>query len=411
MKLIVIANEAPYPANHGGRVDVWHRICALKAAGAEIFLIFWSGDAPDELPAAQALARLRQEVVDLSYYVIHRSVAERITRAWRLWRWPSHVASRVLARSDRKVLLEKVRVFRPDAVWLDGIYGGVLAAELAETLAVPLFCRSHNIEHLYMSRQVAKAAYLRDRLAWGLNLLHLRSFELGTLRRAARFFDISMDDVQFWRGLGLSNGAWLPPMMDPGSAARLSAPWEEPPAFDVGYLGNLFAPNNVEGVLWLLEEIVERLRVTRPGLRMFVAGARPVDKIVEATQRHGITLLANPESGVPVLRTARVLVNPVFAGSGVNIKTVEMLFTPAQLVSTTQGLTGLPGEVTRHFHCADAPDAFAGAILQGLAVPEGNLAAERAEARRLFSFAGATELMRSIQQETARFKVARKSPL
>ncbi|WP_323506363.1 glycosyltransferase [Glaciimonas sp. Gout2] len=398
MRLIFICNEAPYPANHGGRVDVWRRLCALKAAGVEIFLVFWSGDRRDEMPTEWALGAMREQVSGLNFYVIERSIFQRIIRLLRLFRWPSHVASRVLAAKDRAELLTLIQAFKPDAVWLESIYGGILASEVADAEDIPMVCRSHNIEHLYMRRQVAKATSLRDRLVWGLNLLHLHNFELATLRHATRFFDISIDDLRFWKDAGMNNGEWLPPMVDPIFAARLSSPREEEPNFDVGYLGNLFAPNNVDGVMWLLEEVIGRLRAVRPTLRIFIAGSRPVEKIIAAAHKHGVCLIMDPDDVVPILRDARVLVNPVFSGSGVNVKSVEMLFSPSQLVSTTQGLTGLPAEVTRHFRCADTPEDFSTQVLEALDAPDNDFTADRDAAREKFSSSRAEQLVRSMRE-------------
>lgn len=397
MRLVFICNEAPFPATHGGRVDVWRRLCAMHAAGAEIFLVFWCGDHEDEKPSSQALVRMGEVVECMKYFTIERSFTERLRRLLRLLRWPSHVASRVLTSSQRADLLEKILSFRPDAVWLESVYGGVLAEEISSALAIPLFCRSHNIEHLYMRRQVEKAISLRDRIAWNLNLFHLRKFELAILGKAQRYFDISADDLRWWKSQGLTNGEWLPPMVDNKFAEQLSAPRDQPPAFDVGYLGNLFSPNNVEGVLWFLDEVVSRLRAERPGLRVFIAGSRPVAKIVEAAKRHGVSLIANPEDVVPVLRDARVLVNPVFAGSGVNIKSVEMLFSPAQLVSSKQGIAGLSEEVARHFRCADFPDGFVAAVLDALDAPDNDLSVNRSKARAEFSFTRANDLIEDLQ--------------
>lgn len=397
MRLVLICNEAPFPATHGGRVDVWRRLCAMRAAGADILLVFWSGDRVDELPSQAALARMRQEVSDLAYFVIPRTSSARASRLFRLLRWSSHVASRVLGRQDKTALMERITKFQPDAVWLDSIYGGVLAKEVVDQLDVPLFYRSHNIEHLYMRRQIEKAASWRDRMIWSLNILHLKEFEFSIIKKAKRYFDISQDDLQFWKHAGYENGEWLPPMIDARFAADLSKPMVNKPEFDVGYLGNLFSPNNVDGVLWFLNEVVPKLRLAKPDVRIFIAGSKPIASIIQRTKELGLTLLASPEDVVPVLRNARVLINPVFAGSGVNIKSVEMLFCPAEIVSTSQGLAGLPTSVKHRFRCADTADAFSMHIVSALAIEYSHIQSDRAEARALFSYERGRELIYSLR--------------
>lgn len=397
MRLLLITNEAPFPANHGGRVDVWRRLRALRAQGFEVFLVFWCGDTEDEQPRAQDLARMREEVADLRVYVIHRRWRERAGRLLNLWRYPSHVASRRLDAPQRKSLDEVLRQFRPEAVWLESIYGGVLAREVAERHRIPLYCRSHNVEHQYMARQYAKAHHVKERLGILMNRVGLRAWETRLLSEADAFFDLSADDLAFWRSQGLTRGHLLPPLVDDDFAAGLSAPMQGP-GHDVAYVGNLRTPNNVDGVLWFLQQVVPLLRQQRPDLSVVVAGSTPVPRVIEACAAVGARLVPSPADVLPWLRDARVLVNPVFAGSGVNIKSIEMLFTSARLVSTAQGLQGLPEPARQCFDVADTPQAFARAVLAGLAPTTGaaDVHAQRKSAREAFGPASlrvATQLL------------------
>jgi hypothetical protein len=398
MRLVLICNEAPFPATHGGRVDVWRRLCAMRAAGAEIFLVFWSGDRIDELPSTMALSRMHQEVSYLEYFIIPRTINARFQRLVRLLRWPSHVASRVLSKKDAALLLTSITEFKPEAVWLDSIYGGVIADTLVDKLNVPLFCRSHNIEHLYMAKQVKKANTLRDKFLWSLNLLHLRKFEFALFKKSTRYFDISKDDLEFWKKFGFINGEWLPPMIDETFSTALSAPQLHEPEYDVGYLGNLFSPNNVDGILWFLSDVVPKLRMKKTDIKIFIAGSKPIDLLKQKITDAHIQLIPNPDDVVPILRNARVLINPIFAGSGVNIKSVEMLFCPADIISTSQGLAGLPTVVRQHFRCADTADDFSKNILDALySTPLENLS-DRSDARALFSYGMAQGLIRTMHK-------------
>jgi len=84
-----------------------------------------------------------------------------------------------------------------------------------------------------------------------------------------------------------------------------------------------------------------------------------------------------------VVGQARVLVNPMLAGSGVNLKSVEMLFSDAGLVSTTVGVAGLSDSAKRCFAIADSAEGFASAVLAALgAVPD---LSERIGVRSSFS--------------------------
>lgn len=371
MKIAYFSTQMPYPPNHGGRVDDWRRLCALKSAGARVHLVTWCSDRPGERPEASHMKALSEVAEVVHVWPIRRTFDERFMRLMRLARWPSHMASRMLSRSQWSLLMQTLQRFSPDVVWQDGLYPYATAHRAAQALGVPRFYRSHNIEHLYMARQVVKAVSWRDKLAWGLNLPHLKRLEHETIAGAEAYFDISTDDLAYWQRQGMARGHWLPPLVDPAFASRLSAPRDVMPQFEVGYLGNLHAPNNVEGIMWFVNEVMPRLRAQRPGIRVMVAGSQPTPLVRDAVSRSpGITLLENAPDVVPVLRDAHVLVNPVFVGSGVNVKSVEMLFAPAHLVSAPQGVAGLPPHVQACFAQAGTADTFAQAVLSKLSAPE-----------------------------------------
>lgn len=366
MRITMICNELPFPPGHGGLVDVWRRLCALKSAGVRVQLVCWGGGAAGAL-RPDHLDKVREIVEALYVFPFERTWSSRIKRTGRLWRLPWRVASRSLRPAEFHSLLEAQRTFDSQAVWLDALYGGEVARCLARELNLPLFYRSHNIEHRYTLDQARIARTARERLQWTLSLFNLRRYEHRILGESSAFFDISVDDLKYWEKLGFTSGHWLPPLVDESFAERLSAPRKDSPQFDVGYLGNLFMPNNVQGLVWFLEKVAPQLLDARPGLRLFIAGSRPSDRIRAAlAARPEVTLIENPPDAVSVLRDAEVLINPVFAGSGVNIKSVEMLFSPAELVSTPQGVAGLPDEVKRCFRISQDESGFASAVLDGL---------------------------------------------
>ncbi len=383
-RIVVIHNECPVPANHGGRIDVYRRLLALREAGVEVTLIYWQDVAAhgplqpqhraqlDGLVARHLALDMRGSKLDLA--------ARILGSPW----CPSHVRARQPRPAEWQRVLTMLQGVPHDGILLDSLYGGLLAVRLQQHLQLPLLYRSHNIEQHYMRKQADSAVGWRKKLPIALNLMALPGYERSIVQRSLAFFDISDTDLQWWQQQGLRHGHWMPPIMDSGTARTLSPTDGWSPTCDVGYVGNLYSPNNVEGVCWFLNEVVPRLRAQRPDLKAFVAGSRPTPAVLAAAQRQGVEVIANPPDMAPIIRSAKVLVNPVFVGSGVNIKAVEMLFSPAALVSTSVGLGGLPADVRALFSCADQPEPFAQAILQHLQAPptEAQARSTRREAAR-----------------------------
>lgn len=395
LRLLVVAQEFPFPPNHGGRADVWRRLRALHALGCQIFLVCWC-DLGQE-PSAEEVAAVRRIVGGLQVNVKRRGLGEDLARLARmLGGLPSHAAARTLPRAEAAALIEQVRAFGVQGVLLDSPYGGAFARAACAALDVPMFYRSHNIEHLYFAGQAAAATRLRKRLALNLARWHLESFEQDMMRSSQVCFDISADDMAFWRARGITNGAWLPPLPEAAfdGAGQPEAAADGP---ELLFLGNLNAPNNVRGVRWLIEQVMPLVWRQRPEVALTIAGSAPSDEVralVAGDSR--LRLLANVKDAPGLMASAQVLLNPVLSGSGVNVKTLDMLMTQRPIVSSRQGVAGLLPELQALCHVAEGPDAFAAGIAASLRQPQIDRAA-REQGRKMFSVqavAGAIAAMR-----------------
>jgi hypothetical protein len=380
MRILCISNDIPLPANSGGRVDVWRRLCALRDGGHTLALVCWRDAGRDERPSPAVLKRLGEVCAEVKIMLITRSLGEIVGRLRQLWRWPSHVGSRWVS-SREAGLLPWARQFRPDVVLLDGLYGGAVALDLSRQLGRQLWYRSQNIEHRYMAAQQVRERRLQRRLGLAANCFGLARYEQSVMRHASRVFDISEEDAAFWRGRGVAHIEWVPTLVDRAFASRLQE-CSGSECYDVLYFGNLNTPNNVEAIKWLVDRVLPL--IPRHDLRLAIAGSRPSDEVCAVVKSdHRIVLIENPDDMAEVVAQARVVVNPMLAGSGVNLKSVEMLFSNAALVSTSVGVAGLPATAKGCFEVADTPDTFASAILQALDV--GCDVNARSAVRTLFS--------------------------
>ena len=408
-RLLFIAAEFPYPPVHGGRADTWQRLKALVEAGARVQLVCWTTARRGGTPSADELQAVRAVVDDLMVLPISLTPANLAWRTANLLRMPSFVAARFPRGSQRRELLERLRRFGAGAVWVDGLWASGLGRLVSRQLGWPYFYRSHNIEHRYMATQARLADDgLLYRLRLQASVLGLQRWETATVMGAAREFDISIDDLAYWQQRGLARGEWLPPYVAPQVAAQAAAAAERPGAqqHDAVFIGNLHTPNNVEAVGWLLQAVWPLVQARLPSAVLLLAGYAPNDRVrslVAATT--GVTLLADPPDVWTLYASARVLVNPARSGSGVNIKSVEMLHVDRPVVSTTVGVGGLPADIRAQFLVADDAQAFADVLLVAIQQPtqsEASIALARVLARSAFDPAGAVGLLRTIASLAAR---------
>lgn len=369
------------PANHGSRVDALRRIHLLEQMGYELQVVMIARTADVEFLESAATDDLPRHIL-----IGRTGQVGSVGALLGLLRWPWPMA----CRRPRAAILERLRQavtrFRPDAVWVDGLYTAPWARQIARRLDCPWYYRSHNIEHQYMHGQWLAETDRVARFRLALCLLHLRRVETDVMCSAAHVFDISASDLKHWRARGVQRISWLPPLSARASRPHGEAPPTDSPSlrWDVGYFGNLNAPNNVEAIQWLLEDVLPRVRQRRPETRVVIAGSHPseaVRQLCGATQ--GVDLVDTPAEIEPLYAQTRVLVNPALRGSGVNLKTIDMVASGRPMVVTDVGAGGLPDDLRSALAAPADVDGFAERLLSALEAPTPTPEHVRQAARRL----------------------------
>ena len=362
MKITLVCHDIPYPAIHGGRIDMWRRIKAFAQIGVELQLICWF----DKAPLREEVAEIKKYVSSAYFIKFKHDLCSTGYRLLNLVRYPLEVTSRMVVGKQLNHLISKVRAFKPHVIWLDGIHGGNVASKLSERFDIPIVTRCHNIEHLYYQRLFSSATGT-SKVKRYLSVSHLETYEKSLLKNSLLFYDISSEDLKFWKSHGFRNGRYLPPLMEIFPLQKQDISYqkiEKSNQYDVVFLGNLYSNNNVAGIIWFLTQVLPEVRSQISDIKVLIAGAKPINKIRQLCEEtEGVDLSINPPSSAMIYNSGNVLINPVLTGSGVSIKSLDMLMAGKPIVSTPQGIAGLPISVKQYFKIASDTQSFAAEIV------------------------------------------------
>lgn len=341
-KILVVANDFPYPPNHGAALDIWTRLCALKRMGYQVDLVASTRyqPSPEELRAVR-------EVVN------------------QVWTTPRELGWRAVAsilpyqvRSRRS--LRDVRVpGRYDAVLLEAEH---VAAFLENPVCsgTPIILRVHNNEARFFRELSRGNATLTKRLFYLAESLKFALFSTPFRKRCKALWFISdyerTEHAARFRS-DESKCFFLPPHVDQRSLKLSHSEGEE-----VLFIGTLTIPHNADGVLWYIKE-VHPLLADIEGYRLRIAGHTAGSSIGAlenaVTHAHGVTLLKNPEDLDALYAAGSVFVNPVLRGAGLKLKTIHALQAGLPVVTTSIGMEGTGLIDTKHVLVADSAAEFA----------------------------------------------------
>jgi glycosyltransferase involved in cell wall biosynthesis len=126
---------------------------------------------------------------------------------------------------------------------------------------------------------------------------------------------------------------------------------------------------NLDGVNFLVDEVLPLVREHRPDVKVSVVG-RGSESAVEALRRRGVDATGEVPDVRPYLQGAEVVVVPIRMGSGTRLKVVEGLALGKPVVSTTLGCEGVNVRDGEHLLIGDTAEVFALQILHLFEHPE-----------------------------------------
>jgi glycosyltransferase involved in cell wall biosynthesis len=264
----------------------------------------------------------------------------RIRRRVRFWRHSPHGISMDTdygyAKTLRRLLSEK----RFDTVIIEHLYMMQYARFVT---SCPVFYSAHNVETIKYERWhknepdgIAHRFLYRAQKA----VLHYHESRVGT--RAAAVFATSNVDRDILRKMNrggrfivVPNGADLDYFLP-----RSQESFRGPPS--VIFIGSLFYKPNADAVRFLVNEVMPILRRQCAECECHIVGK---------TAGNDFSYLHHPETGVflhgsvpdirPFLQSSKVLVVPLFVGSGTRIKILESMASGTPVVSTRLGAEGI----------------------------------------------------------------------
>lgn len=354
--VLLIAEEQLFPTHHGGLLATRNEIEAMRAAGFDVTVVVpYIGEiSPEQVT--------KHEAVLGNVLFVRQRGKLRATLTNPLLPYVS--SRRLPGRTELKQLLRRLAdVPKPVAVVAVHEYTLPLAQRILADTSVPLVLRSQNDEVVYLSGLARSARRLRRKALLHADVLRLRLAHRRMLRHVQLVALISPHDEPAFARLG-AHTVLLPPTLSSGTRDPSRVPLFEDRSERLVFVGALDVPHTADGILWFAREVLPKIRAVRPETELEVIG-RGADSRLIASLSGIAGVLVTGEVGAlePYFDAARVFVNPIFEGSGVNMKMGPPLAAGVPVVTTSFGLRGLDA-LAAVTPTADEPQDLAALCLQ-----------------------------------------------
>ncbi len=361
--LLFVSPRYLLPADSGGKIRTRDVMMGLKGGRFEVVLACPAAAA--KLTADRgALEQLCDRLVTWPEPVRHRLFS--LTRMRHLFSpLPIPVATDRWPPAVPVIAAELAR--RPHVVVVDFPHAGVLVPQFH---GVPSVLFTHNVE-AEIFRRHAEVARAPLQAFWRDQARKMERFERHELARYDAVIAVAERDRAYFESHFHVTRAEVIPTGVNLALYSFAAPAASPEP-QVVFSGSMDWLANIDAIEFFMAEVWPRVAAAQPRARFTVIGRSPPARLVEAARQsgHRWTFTGFVEDVRPYIRAAQACVIPLRVAGGTRLKVYEAMAMGCPVVSTAIGVEGLPLTAGTHYELADAPEAFAAALIRLLEKPE-----------------------------------------
>jgi glycosyltransferase involved in cell wall biosynthesis len=367
LDILFLYSRPPLPMTRGDELTVSHLLAFLAARGHRVDFVSLKGKGEQLRPEHQRWL----EAQCRSVRFIEQS---RLAALWQgglgvLRGWPFQIgylfvpaqlaAARELAAERRHDLAYAYQVRCTETLRAVGglVPARVLALQLSQTLNT--------------RRLAENAPRLIERLFYRFESWRMAAYEARIWQIAHRTVLIGEKDREAIEAACRQHGQ---PVIDNvvfgphGVDVERFAPRPEAEEVDVVVMSGVmrYAPN-AAAALWFLKEVWPAIRAARPTARFFLVGRDPTPALLAHHGKDGVEVTGTVDEPADWIARAAVCVVPIRAAAGLQNKLLEALAMGKAVVATPEANEGIQAVPDRDLWLAEAPEAFAAAVLDLLA--------------------------------------------
>lgn len=357
MKILLLSNKVPYPAQDGSSIAIESMIDGLLANKADVHLL--SINTNKHYKSKNDILNNKPEKLKIEWVNVNTDITAVNTLKNLLGNEPFHV-SRFWSQEFENKLNQKLKEEQFDLIQLEGLAMAVYLPLIKKTSKAKISLRAHNAEFQIWQRTAENETNILYRIYLKIQVKRLKSFELNILKEIDALVSITEEDLQTFKDEGYnSRGIAIPCGINTAESRNR---FKTKAIYDITYIASFDWKPNVQGLEWFIEKVWPILKKENPTLSMALAGRKMPEKI-ESISLEGLDIQGEVESMPEFICSGKINIVPLLAGSGMRIKIIENMALSRPMVSTTIGAEGILVSNGKNIILEDDPSLFAKAII------------------------------------------------
>ncbi|MCL1851400.1 MAG: glycosyltransferase family 4 protein [Bacteroidetes bacterium] len=352
MKILQLTHKPPVPCIDGGCLAMRQITNALLDAGVDVKVV--------------SVATKKHPIVFSEQFKQYQEKTQFesvfINTRLKLFKSIGSILQRTSLQADRFFSKEMVKKLETvfareqfDVVILESVFVGNYIETIRKYSQARILLRVHNIEYLIWERLTKQTKNPLKKATYCYLAQSLKRFELSLFKQIDGYMPITEVDHNFFKErFPALNSRGLPFAVNLADYPIQNHPINEN-NISFFHIGGMNWQPNIEGMLWFLENVWEKVTEKHPQITLALAG-KGNKAVFENRKFKNVQIFDFVEDAQQFIKAHDIMVVPLLSGSGMRIKIMEGLALGKPIITTTLGAEGIEITDRENIFIADTPE-------------------------------------------------------
>lgn len=358
MRILMLTNRVPFPADGGYAIVVHNTLEALLNQGCEVHL--FSLNTTKHYIDTQDIDDPIFPKIKFHQYKIDNRI--NIKDAFlNLFSKQSYNISRFFHTGCANRLAHLLQNNQFDIIQFEGLQVTPYLDVVKANSSAKLIYRAHNIEYQIWKRLTQQEAFIARKIYLGILSKRLKRFEFNILGKFDTIIAISFVDKHFFESLVQNVPVYT--LSVALSLKKYENEYKLSPNKSVGYIGSMDWRPNIEGLDWFLEQVWPNILQLGSGITFHLAG-KNIPKQYQIMGDESFIMEGKVDNAIEFISRQHILIVPLLSGSGMRVKIIEAMALGKCIIATSIAAEGINYHHDRDILIADKSDDFYKQILR-----------------------------------------------
>jgi glycosyltransferase involved in cell wall biosynthesis len=359
LEILLIYNKIPFPAKDGGSIAVKNLAEGLMQNNCDVKMLCFNTN--KHFVNEEILKDNIPKNIEFQQVFINTDIKNFKALKNLFLSIIPYNAERYISEEFEIKLVEILKNNNFDIIQIEGLYMMPYINTIRKYSEAKISFRAHNIEHEIWEKTSSQEKNILKKIYLKILFKRIKNFEKSFINQYDFLIPITERDQKQFQKFGNQKASIICPTGINTNEYKISE-FTDDEDISIYSLGSLDWQPNIEGLIWFINEVWPKIIKENKEITLKIAGRNPSKELRKYFNKNNIIYYGEIENAKEFITSNKIMIVPLFSGSGMRIKILEAMASGNIVISTSKGAEGINAQNNKEILITNTSEEFIEAV-------------------------------------------------